>query len=105
MTADTQSLSERLRSVGKSLGSAIAGYRDEDNKRCASALVELGTMSWDAADALDAKEAEIERLRAVRDVADLLVNECEGGRTPPSLGILAQLESALAMEHKTRAIT
>ena len=43
---------------------------------------------------------EIERLRAVRDIADLLVNECEGGLRPPSLGILARLESALAMEHK-----
>ena len=46
---------------------------------------------------------EIEWLRKVRDIAVLLVNECEGGRNPPSLGILARLESALAMEHKTRA--
>jgi hypothetical protein len=45
----------------------------------------------------------IDRLRKVRDIADLLVNECEGGRTTPSLGILAQLESALAMEHKARS--
>jgi len=45
----------------------------------------------------------IDRLRKVRDIADLLVNECEGGRKPPSLGILAQLESALAMEHKARS--
>jgi len=43
-----------------------------------------------------------DELRKVRDTADLLVNECEGGRTPPSLGILARLESALAMEHKAR---
>ena len=45
---------------------------------------------------------EIDRLRKVRDTADLLVNECEGGRNPPSLGILAQLEDALIMAHKGR---
>jgi hypothetical protein len=47
--------------------------------------------------------SKIDLLRKVRDIADLLVNECEGGRNPPSLGILAQLESALAMEHKARS--
>jgi hypothetical protein len=47
--------------------------------------------------------SKIDLLRKVRDIADLLVNECEGGRNPPSLGILARLESALAMEHKARS--
>jgi hypothetical protein len=54
------------------------------------------------ADTAKLARAEIERLRAVRDIADLLVNECEGGLRSPSLGLLARLESALVTEHKAR---
>ena len=49
-------------------------------------------------------ERQKQRLEVVRDVADLLVNECEGGMSPPSwASIGCVLEGCkLAMEHKAR---
>lgn len=44
---------------------------------------------------------QIEALIRVRDMARALVEECRGD-LPPSLGSLARLEDALAMEWKTR---
>jgi len=37
-------------------------------------------------------------LKAVRDAARALTEECNCGTIPPSLGALARLESALAVE-------
>jgi hypothetical protein len=55
-----------LRGIGKSLGSALAGYRDRDNHRAAAALTTAASIALDAAD-------EIERLRTlVRRLIDEL---------------------------------
>jgi hypothetical protein len=45
---------------------------------------------------------EYDALLAVASAAYELVDECKGGTLPPSLGTLAKLESALAIEWKIR---
>ena len=109
---DTQSLSERLRKDARWLGQGensdlmaeaadVLDAKDELIKRQSAEIGRLVAVTLHCG----AQDAEIERLRAVRDVADTLVNECEGGHTTPSLSILARLESALAMENKAKRMS
>jgi hypothetical protein len=55
----------------------------------------------EAADALDAKDEEIERLRTVRDAALAINEECRDGMAP-SLGSLAKLSDALHADWKMK---
>ena len=61
---------------------------------------------WEA-QVIEDQAAEIARLtrerdvlRKIRDAAAALVTECNGGDISPSLGVLARLESTLALEQK-----
>ena len=94
---------ERLRKAGVYLGNAIAGYRDNDNKRAARGTVDAGRAMLEAAD-------EIERLRAANtgivefpaDAANLrdMLNGCRNAlnsRTVELVKAEAEIERLRAM--------
>jgi hypothetical protein len=56
-------ISERLLVIGKHLGKALAGYRDDDLKAAARGAVDLRALMLDAADEIERLQAEIASLQ------------------------------------------
>ena len=109
-----ESLSERLREftvvvynpdgsqgrIHPVICTQAADDRDAKDKEIAALKdeCEIWWLSMEATD-IEAKDAEIERLRTVRDAALAINEECRDGMSP-SLGSLAKLSDALHAEWK-----
>jgi hypothetical protein len=64
--------------------------------------MDQGVLAMNAEERMKRADAEYQALCAVARAARELVDECQHGNLPPSLGAIAKLESALAIDWKIR---